>query len=101
MKRKIEPLVLPVALNRQGVDGAYILLQGTKIADIPAALADLKPAGIDIDEADRAPVSGDHVARWINQDWVASIVRYEQPYRTQRGLRPRHSIWAAPGVRAK
>jgi hypothetical protein len=70
MTRKIEPLALPRALNRQGVDGAYLLLSGTTIEGLPEALAELKPAGVPLDEAGCAPVSGDHVRRWRDQEWT-------------------------------
>lgn len=100
MNTRPKPLALPRALNRQGVDGAYLLLSGTHIDDLPQALDALKPNNAKLDEPHRAPVSGDHVRRWREQGWVSSLVHYHKPYRTGRGQAPRHSIWAARGVAA-
>lgn len=88
MNTRPKPLPLPKALNRQGVDGAYLLLEGTTIETLPQALAELKPVGANLDEADRAPVSGDHVRRWRDQGW------------TKVDAQPLRSIWAAQGVAA-
>lgn len=89
MAHKIEPLPLPRPLNRQGVDGAYLLLEGTRIDDLPQALDALKPNNAKLDEPHRAPVSGDHWRRWRDQGWAAPVV--------SETLK---SIWSARGVAA-